>query len=118
MRVVDRKTFLTLPEGTAYQKGKPWVWNGLCFKQGNTPHNDWIYTAIDDVESHDSGEAVDRLEEMLETGKSYPIEDATSRDGFYNDDDLFLIYEAGDLIHLQGLIEKAFVVCTLREPVE
>lgn len=112
MRVVDRKTFMALPAGTAFQKGKPWVWGGLCFKSEQID-GDWLYLQTDSIDANDSGEMFARLDEMLAAGARFPIETASTRDGCFGDDDLFLIYEAADLMHLSALIETAIVVATL-----
>lgn len=110
MRIVDRKTFLTLPAGTAFQKGKPWYWEGLCFKTDDVFENDWRYLSIDSADAESSGEHWDRLEEMRVHGTSYPIDDSSSRDGSFDDQDLFLIYEPADLEWIKENIDRAIHV--------
>ena len=106
MRVVDRKTFMKLPAGTAFQKGKPWVWGGLCFKSDQMD-NDWLYQQTDGIDAKDSGEMFAGLDEMLATGASYPIETALIRDGCFDEDDLFLIYEVDDIDQIQKCLAVA-----------
>lgn len=108
MRVVDRKTFLTLPRGTIYAKGSRWAFEDLCIK-GDTMSagNDWSSLCPAWVAAHDSGEAFARLEQMLETGASYPMEESYCRDGCYEDDAIFLIFERADLIKLRGFVDAA-----------
>lgn len=107
MRIVDRKTFLKMPAGTAFQKGERWVWSGLAFKTDDAYENDWRYISIDDIDADSSTEMVDRLEDMKDTGRSYPIGFSSTRDGCFDDSDLFLIYEPDDLVALRAYIDAA-----------
>lgn len=115
MRIVRRAEFMRLPAGTAFQKGKRWYWGGLCFKTDDVYSNDWRYVTVDDVDADDSGEAFERLEEMLSAGTSYPMADASTRDGCFDDEDLFLIYDAEDLTKIEEMFASAIVVPTVKE---
>lgn len=106
MRVVDRKTFLTLPAGTIYCKGVQWAFDSLSIKDDSL-ENDWIYLDMAWASAHDSGEAVDILARSLEAGSSFACEDAFGRDGCFNDDAVFLIFEPADLWALRGRIDVA-----------
>lgn len=106
MRVVNRKTFLTLPPGTIYCKGVRWAFDGLCIK-GDSLENDWIYLDPAWASAHDSGEATDLLEKSLETGASFVGEDAYGRDGCFDDGDIFLIFEQRELLLLRTCINYA-----------
>ena len=106
MRVVNRKTFLTLPAGTIYCKGVRWAFDSLCIKDDSLA-NDWIYLNPAWPSAHDSGEAIDLLERSLETGSSFACEDDYGRDGCFNDADVFLIFEADDLKSLRSNIDRA-----------
>lgn len=103
---------MKLPEGTLFCKGKPWGFENLHVK-GETLTNDFYARSLQWVSANDSGEAMDRLEEMKEHGASYPIEDAEGRDGCFDNEDLFLVYEASDLADLKDVVTKAFVIATL-----
>ena len=106
MRVVDRKTFLALPPWTAYCKGTQWEFNGICFK-GETIGNDWYEHNPAWVEAEDSGQAFERLDDMLKNGASFPMDNSECRDGLYDDDAVFLIFERADLEVLRDCIEQA-----------
>ena len=111
MRVYNRQDFMNLPEGIIYTKGKPWYFGDMTVK-GETitsggKHIDWVCLNLDGVEANDCGQLTDRLDEMLKKGVSYPIETGYGRDGFYDKDDLFLVYERADLEKLKGFIETA-----------
>jgi hypothetical protein len=106
MRVVDRKTFLTLPEGTIFCKGVQWAFESLCIK-GESLGNDWLDLDPTWVGAKDGGEASERLDEMLVFGASYPMEEAYGRDGCFDDSDVFLVFERDDLVKLREHLDRA-----------
>lgn len=100
MKIVDRETFLDMPEGTVYAKiEKRWIVDTpLCVKYESTDYGDWYYMSFDWVDANNSNEAIDRLEDMAADPKvSYPVQSSISRDGLFEEGALFLIYERGDL---------------------
>lgn len=109
MKIYTRAEFLKLPEGTIFAKGKPWFFDTLSVKGETCPY-DFLCRELVNIESSGSDQRVDRLDEMLEAGASYPIEDAYGRDGCFDDDDLFLVYEKADLEELRNVINVALEV--------
>jgi hypothetical protein len=108
VKIYRRNEFLALPEGTFYAKGKPWYFGELSIKHDTSSQlSDWWSLDPCWIAANDSGEAVDRLDEMLEKGASYPMQDAISRDGLWDEDDLFLVFEKDDLLKLREMIDKA-----------
>lgn len=121
MRIYERQEFLKLPEGTIYAEGKPWFFYGIhvkgetIYRVGDgTPH-DFCTRDLVWVDGHSSEEVEERLDEMKDYGVSYPIESSFGRDGSYDDEALFLVYEQADLIELRGLIEAALTSASLTE---
>lgn len=110
LRVLRRPDFLKLPAGTVYAKGKEWYFGSLSFKGESLGDRDWYAHDPCWVDAQDSGEAFNRLEEMLETGASYPMESAEARDGLFEQDDIFLVFERDDLLALHGLIGDAIAL--------
>lgn len=113
MRIYRRAAFLDLPAGVIFAKGKQWYFGNLAQKHetiissSGTPI-DFNYLDLESIEMGvDSGEYFDRLNLMLEAGESYPLEDDLSRDGCFDDEDLFLVYEAADLQRLTSIIGSA-----------
>lgn len=106
MRVMNRADFLKMPPGTIYAKGIPWVFRNLSIK-AETLGIDWVCLDPCWVSAHDSGDAVDRLEEMMSAGASYPGEDAFGRDGCFDAEAVFLVFERADLEALQEHISAA-----------
>lgn len=102
MRVVTREEFMRMPEGTLFLKGRPWAFGDLCVKGETIIFNgrsmDWFYLPTGTIEANDSGELFDRMGSMLKDGASYPLDlDCQSKDGCFDSDDVFLIYEAADI---------------------
>ena len=103
MRIINRKEFLKEPFGTVFCKGKKWYWDQLCVKQ-ECFDNDWRYLEFDQVPSMDSGEWLANQERMLETGDSMPIMVSSVRDGSFDDEDIFLVYDEYDIKILKGYL--------------
>jgi hypothetical protein len=108
MKLLKLDDFLKLPPGTVYCVGEKWYFNGPRIK-GNSimSSRDWFEGSIDMIECDSTEEMWDRLEKMRETGASYPLEIAESRNGLFNEDALFLVYEKHDLEVLRSAIQQA-----------
>lgn len=115
MKIVDRVTFLTLPTGTVYAKGEPWVFGSLSIKDDSIPADasfcgDWFYLDPAWIDADTSEVAFERLDEMQAKGTSYPMETAVGRDGLFDQKDIFLVFERDDLLKLRGMIDTAIAV--------
>ena len=109
MKIVDRKTFLAMPAGVFFCKGygpPNMNFDGLAIK-GDTIGNDFVTQELDMIEYHDTGEMMDRIDEMRAKGTSYPIYDGGGRDGLFDENAEFLIFEKADLLKLKGWVEEA-----------
>ena len=106
MKVVNLKTFRGLPEGTIFCKGKPWYFENLSIK-GETLSHDFVYLDPSWAEGEDSGDALSKMEISLENGSSFEGQRSYGRDGSFDNDAIFLIYEDVDLHRLKSAIETA-----------
>ena len=111
MRVVNRTDFLKLPAGTIYCKGKPWYFDGLCIKDDTLMPDDWVYLNPAWPSAHDSGEASYLMEKSLADGASFAGDDSYGRDGCFDKDAVFLIFEKEDLLALRSHIDAALTHC-------
>lgn len=104
MRIVNRQEFLAMPEGTLYSDYEPQVFSGLKIK-GEKWGNDFIYQdLIVNVDCLSSGHLVDILVSAEQNRESFSLDfDCGCRDGLYEKDALFAIYEPEDVI---GLINR------------
>lgn len=109
MRVYNRKEFLALAAGTIYAVGVQWSFEGFCIK-GETVGNDWWYLDPAWVDGRDDMECLDRLDEMLETGASYPMQDSEARNGIYDPEEIFLVLERLDVMVLREKLDLALSI--------
>lgn len=112
MRVVDRKTFLALPAGTIYCKGVRYLFDGTRIK-GESLTNDWFYLDMAWPSASSFDEATTAIYQSLRSGNSFPCQDLLERDGLFDDDAVFLIFERDDLLALRSRIDAAL---SLAEP--
>lgn len=115
MRIVNLEQFLQMPVGTLYAVGEPWSFGSVQVKQASLT-NDWIYINPCGIENSDTGQWLDRLQEMKDQGASYPMDTATMRNGAFNNDAIFLVWERPDLIRLRAMVEEAISACPVPEP--
>ncbi|MES2625892.1 MAG: hypothetical protein V4628_11490 [Pseudomonadota bacterium] len=98
MKIYRRPGFLKLPDGILFCIGKPWHWQEPQIKTRTHATNDFDTLALSDIEWNGSEDLLNKQEEMLETGKSYPIDlDSSMRDGCFDNEQIFLVYEADDI---------------------
>jgi hypothetical protein len=114
MRLVKRPELMQLPAGTLFcELHEPWVFGGLTVKHDtlvwNGKNSDFWTRQLDWPDADDTGEALDRLEEMAaDSNVSYPVEEAHGRHGLYDDDRFYLVYEQADAEALIADLRKAY----------
>ena len=106
MKIIRRDEFLKLPEGIIYAKGREWYFGNLNIK-GESFDHDWYTLDVCWIEAFDDEEQFSRLEDMIKNGASYPMQESACRDGMFEEDALFLIFERDDLLKLQDYIQQA-----------
>jgi len=122
MRIVNREEFLSLEDPVLYVK---------CDEYGNTsgelsvsygrsskgsedfvtlPLHGWIKKWGSGHSPNDSGELFDLLSDVIKNRDLHFEWDytATSRDGLYDKDQLFMIYEQIDLLKLMRMLDKIY----------
>lgn len=73
--------------------------------------SDFVQLHLNDVGGDDSGDIVQRFDDMLSTGASYPLDfEGTSREGLFDDEMVYLVYEKQDLEALRGVIDRAIAL--------
>lgn len=99
MRLLTRKEFLATPSGTIYSKYES-LGNleGLAVKTA-TWDNDWIYYSLIgefDAENTEEEFAIE------ESNESFTLDlEATGRDGLFDEDQVFAVYEKDDVVRLR-----------------
>lgn len=112
MRIVNRQSFLALPAGTLFSKFQPVIFGELNIKGESTP-NDFYYQDIAGAVACDnSDEFMDILERAIRTGESFDLNlECMGRDGLYDADQLFAIWEPKDVTALIARLESAMQEC-------
>jgi hypothetical protein len=116
MRIVNRTTFLAMPAGTVYAKYEPCCFGELSIKVGNAGSNDFVLQGIVGAIKHDSSEEFLDLLEAAGKDSSISLEmdfDYTERDGLYDADQLFAVWEQEDV---KKLIVRLYRCVTQQEP--
>jgi hypothetical protein len=108
MKIVNREEFLKM-ENVVFSKYELAVVSEPEIMHGSNQSNDYVRsTLFGDFDWNDGGERIDTLVEMESNHKvsvKMSIEE-TSRDGFFDDDQLFLIYEKEDLKLVADYLNK------------
>lgn len=110
MRIVSKAELKTLPKGTPFAlylgEGKPWP-QGFDILVGGDRHiDDFYYRSTNCPDADSSEEMWDRQREMTDTGAAYPVDLSIGREGYYDPDTRYLVWEPDDvrrIVHvLQG----------------
>lgn len=109
MKIVNRKEFLEMPRGTVYSKYEPTIFDELCVKMSDSEDgwgNDWIYLSLTDGfikgTEHDVGDLIG-LEHF-----EFDME-GTVRDGLFDNDQLFAVYDENDILKLIAKLTYFFL---------
>ncbi|POA45582.1 hypothetical protein C1893_23285 [Pseudomonas sp. MPR-ANC1] len=114
MRIVDLKTFLAMPEGTVFSKYDPAIIREPMVKLESIDHHgelkDFRYTSLtDEVDASGSAERDHILITAEDEGVSFALDFHTSmRDGEYDLDQLFAVWERNDVSGLIERLQEAF----------
>lgn len=110
MKIINKEEFYKLPNGTLYSEYVPCCISELRIKQDtifgfNGEPIDWFYQdLIGSIKENVSLGYHETLEQSRKNKTSIELDfDASERDGCFIDDQLFAVYEKGDL---EGLISK------------
>jgi hypothetical protein len=109
VKIVDLPTFLSLPAGTIYAKYEPCIFGDLHIKDESVAAGEvgtWWYQDLIPwfTTSTDSLSYLDALDKV-QAGEPSPQLDysSTSKDGLYEKDQLFAVFERRDV---EALIER------------
>ena len=111
MKIVDRKTFLELPKNILFSKFEPCLFGELLIK-GETWGNDfWCQQIKDAIDCNDSGEFADILFDAIENETHFNMDfECESRDGLFEDGQLFAVWETDDINQLIGRLKKLVAI--------
>lgn len=108
MYIVNLEKFRALPEGTIFCKYRPCVFGDLCVK-GDTWEYDFIYTPlVASLECKGTDEMFDILDRAEKTGSNFSLDvDSYQRDGYFEENQLYAIYEKDDISQLIDKLKKS-----------
>lgn len=119
MKIVDRWTFLAMPAGTVFQKYVPCCFEGLAIKGDSLGFNDFVALWVtESIESTGEGDYGDQLQLAEETGSSVsPNFNGWGRDGCFDDEQLFAVWEAEDINKLISVLQESLTSAALEKQV-
>ncbi|KQM88645.1 hypothetical protein ASE67_02575 [Sphingomonas sp. Leaf23] len=104
MRIVDRATFLAMPAGTLFAKADTpncYGFGPLTLKGETTGNDFYEQRLIGDVEGADDSERWIQAYDAMVAGEAKAIDlDIEGRDGLFDDDQLFAVFDRSDHINL------------------
>lgn len=110
MRLVTQTELMEFPDGTLYARlQQPWVFADLCVKGENVGSKDFYERGLAWIDAHDCGEATHRLDLMMaDSSLSFPVDRAYGREGLYEQDARYLVYELDDVKLLLSELGQAY----------
>ena len=106
MKIFKRKDFINLPAETLFSFYCPASFDGLMIKTtsgGDDFNCDDIVGAIENISTSDFFDKC----EVMESGVSVPMDfDNTGRDGFFDEDQLYAVYEKEDVKKLIDRLQR------------
>lgn len=109
MKIITRKQFMDMPIGTVWSYYEPCIFNELNIKASDK--REWetdflLDPIIGQIENTGSDDFFEKCERM-EKGESMPTDfENTSREGLFEDEQLFAIYEKEDVKKLIERLQK------------
>lgn len=112
MRIVNKQEFYKLPNGTLYSEYRPCYFSGLQIKNetifdGDRPVDFFYEDLIGNVDADSSGDFFDILEKCEKDKSEFNLDfDCGSRDGLYEEDALYAVYNTDEIIALSNKISQ------------
>jgi hypothetical protein len=116
MKLLNRDDFMKLPKGVVFCKGKPCFFEGMqikgntSFKDDGTPF-DFFARDLCMFETNSSDDFTNTYFKAIESGVfGRSLNKSECRDGIFDNDDKFLVYDLDDLCELRSLINEAIKI--------
>ncbi len=112
MRIVSKQEFYKLPAGTLYSNYIPCIFEGLKIKGDTICHDgepsDFFYEdLIGNVDVESSEEFCNILEKAVKDKTEFALDfDCGERDGLYDDEDMYAVYNPEEILELSNKIAK------------
>lgn len=110
MRIVNREQFMKLPENTLFAKYHPSVFGQLAIKGESWERDFLVQEIVDAIECKDTGEYCEKVDGAQHNGDSIRFDfNCQGRDGYFDDDQLFAVWEQEDVRQLIERLKKCLM---------
>ncbi len=111
MKIVDRTTFLAMPEGTVFSKFAPCYFEDMCIKGETIGGCDFCVQAIGDAIAYQSEmEFTSAMQDAMDHGDILAMDFNTQgRDGCFDDAQLFAVWDSADVEALIARLQVALL---------
>lgn len=109
MKILTREQFIKTPSGTLWSYYQPCLFRELAVKVTDNKDyaNDFVYfSLIGEFQTENSDDYFEICKKM-ELGESIPASfEETTREGLFDDEQLFLVYEKSDVENMIKALQK------------
>lgn len=106
MKILNRKDFIELPAEVVFAYYKPMVFDRLSIRGSSSETDFYVQDIVDAVDCDSSDEFVDKVD-ACEKGESISLAfNSVSRDGMYEDEQLFAVWERADVERLIARLQE------------
>lgn len=110
MRIVNRKEFSELPNGTLFSEYNPVVFQGLFIKCEQMGSDYGELSLIGNVKAASSDQSFQILESAEENGTSFDLDfESYGRNGIFNEEQKYAIYERKDIEELIQALKETLL---------
>jgi len=108
MKIINLQEFKQMPCGTIFCKYQPCVFGELEIKGTWVSDIDFVSAPLTGyIECEDSSDMFERLDRYVKTKESFRLDiEGYGRDGFFDDDQLFAVYEKRDIAQLVNKLQE------------
>lgn len=116
MKIVSKSELVKMPKGALFAdfrngpdrmwtKGPEFILVGPSRFSYNEEPNDFYYISLDTPDHHDTGELFQRCDDMAANGTSYPVDLVIQREGLYDSNRRYIVWEADDVARIINLLQ-------------
>lgn len=109
MKIITRAEMLKMPKGTVYSYYEPCCFRELEIKadEPGNYENDWLFDSLIGAVKNDSSGDYSEKCTLMEAGDSQEVDfEYTGRDGLFEDEQLYAVYEKEDVEALIKRLQK------------
>lgn len=120
MKLIDRKAFLEMPNGTIYSTYEPCICDSLSIKISNVGDNDWSYIPLDTISFINTEGSGDLYDKLLNLKPNDSIDTDISmnesyRDGVFDKDEMFMVFSRDEVEKLIGVLTQTLDMDAYKE---